>query len=234
MNINNFDSCSHMENCELSCFYDTERSRDDFEDSFEVIQHSNRQFATAVYFFQGDKDCPSDVLDCLDLSEVEESDAREWILASTQRDTCATQEIIEEKNSYHDSWIDFLKEILRETPLVTYTVNGFPNIGKLLVESVSIRGYSQGDYAVVLYFPEDEGFLSNPSKAKKVFEDLCYNTPIYCRLVVDGEEYFLDEGLSNIYSFERDEIMEYAKKQGLSEKVLEWLLDNLPETPDYI
>lgn len=232
IHINNYDNCSSMEDCELSCFYDIDQGRMDFEDSFKVIQHGNRQFATAVYYYEGDNPCPSDVLDCLDLSEVEESEARGWVIEVTKQ---TARQAIAEKNYAHDSWLDYAKEILLETPLAEYAVEGFPNIGKLLVNSVSIQGHSQGDYAIVLYFPEDEGYLSNPSEAKKVFNDLCYNVPIYCRLTVDGDEYFLADGLSNMYSFERDEIMEYAKEElELSESVLKWLLDNLPESPAYI
>ena len=104
-----------------------------------------------------------------------------------------------------------------------------------LYNRVRVTGYSQGDVVDVIYKMEKSGYLSedNGDKASKVFEDYIYRAPLYCDLTVDDEEYSLHEEMKNLYEYDATELVEIAKKKGLSEKVLEWLTENLPTEPNH-
>ena len=47
-------------------------------------------------------------------------------------------------------------------------------------------------------------------------------------------EYYLDEALSDLYEWDREKVLDYAKETlKLSEYVIGWLENNLPEYPEY-
>lgn len=57
-------------------------------------------------------------------------------------------------------------------------------------------------------------------------------SPVTCRICIDGDEYFAEEGLSGMYSYDKDEIIEYMKKQlgdKYDDEIEEFLDDELPE-----
>ena len=230
--MNNYDNNATMENCELACFLDTSVSQMDFDDNFKIIEHSSYS-KTCLAFYMGpeDKQGPDTVSACYDLSKCTRKDYRAFCIAQSNLDTL---DVIRERIAHFYSWEECALELM-DCDLSVYDccLNEFPDINnaQLLYNVVSIQGYSQGDYALVIYQIE-EGFLSNEGQARKVFCNLFYDAPVYCRLTVDGEEVFLEEGLKDTYVYDEGEILEYAKKQGLSEEVLSWLENSLPEHPE--
>lgn len=98
---------------------------------------------------------------------------------------------------------------------------------------VSVCGYSQGDYCEVIV---PEGASANYD----TLQNLIYGTIALCKIVIDGEEYYLDEGLSNLYDYDKNEIVEYAAevlKEFEDEKrmyILQWLEENLTDDPPYV
>lgn len=232
MTTNNYDTCIEMEDCELACYYDGDLASMDWRDNFKVIQHDGYR-STAIYLYTGmdEMELPRYASELIDLSEVTEKEAREFC---RQYFNGSFADCVRWKMYVADTWKDAAIELLDKMDLAHVITDGIPDIGEPLFNVVSIRGYSQGDYALVLYQHEESGFLSDEETARKVFQNLCFDAPVCCRLTVDGEEHFLDHYLSDSYEWDKDEVLEGAKKQGLSEAVLEWLGANLPEHPDYI
>ena len=108
-------------------------------------------------------------------------------------------------------------------------------------EVIAIRGYSQGDYAEIIFteelikgynFEDKEKFLSMMSDH---FTNLFYDQPLYCRLEVDDQEYYLDDFQNDQYTWDKSEIVEQANKIIDHDKkvyILDWLAVNLPDQPD--
>lgn len=69
------------------------------------------------------------------------------------------------------------------------------------------------------------------------FDRYFWDCPVYARLFVDGEEYYLDEHLTDLYEYNRESIIsgfEKAYNGPEKEYVIKWLSDNLPEHPEMV
>lgn len=231
MNKTNYTTNPTMEDMELSCFFDNDMARMDFETMFSVIQHDGYS-TTAVHALRDDEEnAPVDLSECYDLSKTTEKQFRQFCWS--RYDGGSMRECIEDKQREGHTWRDFALSILdHEIGLPDAARDGFPEIGDLIWNSVSVTGYCQGDYAIVLY-KMDEG-TADEGKMKDHFQKLLYSSPVYCSLEVDGEIIHLSEGLSDSYDYEKDELLEYAKSEGLSPEALQWLSENLPDYPDHI
>ena len=75
------------------------------------------------------------------------------------------------------------------------------------------------------------------------FENLAFRCPVYARLEIEGNEFYIDEYLSDLYQWEKDQVLkglskdenftnEYTKDQ--QTYILEWLDENLQTDLDYI
>jgi len=233
---NNYNTCANMEDIELNIFYDAGVSRMDFEDNFQIIEHSSYHDSSSYLFYTGYDlaDAPCYVSDCYDFSNCTEKDFRAFCIEQSP-DNVSFRDLVETKN-YHGDWKDCAFNFMDEDGLTYAMRNGFPDITNAigLYECVSISGYSQGDYSTVLYKVEPDSFLEDTSKAISVFTNLVFDTPIYARAEIDGEELYLEEAFSDSYSYDKDELTEWINKQDISSKAKEWIIENLPEYPDYL
>ena len=94
------------------------------------------------------------------------------------------------------------------------------------------RGYSQGDCATVFGKSED---IDNPG-VQKAIEHMLWDIPLYCRIEVDGEEYFVDSELEDNYDYDKNEVIEVMKRlmgDKWDDDIEEYLEDNLPDQPEY-
>lgn len=229
----NFDACSHMENCELVCLLDGDLARHYFKENFEPIK-AEYPYADNFWFFKDEAyphKMPYGIMDCYDFSACSVKDFRDWVIYQSEESAAETVRIM--KNQYGD-WKDMARDWINEIGWSEVMRNGFPDINnaKLLYDVCHITGHCQGDYAWVL-FKIDSGWKLTDSERREYFEHLFYDAPIYCRLEVDGEEYYLDDNLKDSYDWDRDEIIKRAMQHELSDKVIEWLRENLPEYPEY-
>lgn len=251
--FNNFDTCSTMESCELSVFRDGDVARYDWEQNFHVIEHDSYD-KTATYFFTdfGQVEAPSCAQECYDFSKCTYRDFRAAFMAisgeSFEDDarTCRDHH----GGDWKEMFINWLED---DYGIYQCTKDEFPDVpnAELLVETCSITGYSQGDYANVAYWRSSIWASVDPETGEPLPEDtikrnmrhhfcnLTYNAPIYCRLVVkdqegDMVEHYFDSEVADNYEWDTDEIMKIARETfKLSETVLEWLKENLPEYPQY-
>ena len=113
----------------------------------------------------------------------------------------------------------------------------FKQFGEANFTTVESRGYCQGDLSRVVV-PRESWVFKNNSNSSIDFDHLIWDAPIYCRLTVDGVEYYPDELIKNIYNYDKTELLSIFKKL-LSDHpacgyILQWLGSNLPKTPEYI
>ena len=94
--------------------------------------------------------------------------------------------------------------------------------------TITTTGYSQGDWAEV-YIPKE--FKDKPW-IQSTIDHLFWDSPVYGIIKVNDEEIYVDELLSDIYEWDKDEILSKLKND-VSEKTYEYLKNNLPETLGY-
>lgn len=101
-------------------------------------------------------------------------------------------------------------------------------------KTVAIRGFCQGDYAEIIV-PTNLSFKRG-FDFQTYFENLFYRAPVYARIEIDGEEYYLDEYLSDLYQWDRAEVITGFEKNFNHDKkdiVMKWLEENLPMDLSY-
>jgi len=225
--MNNFNTCDNMPNIETRIFYDSDRAQDDFQENFSRIDSG--QFWRSSFLFYtncGQNEAPSYVSDLFDFSEATEKDFRAFVLE--QGGPVKTiKNMIQEKRDSFGTWKDFAFEILDDDGLAGAMRDGLPDINNAehLYAVTSAQGYSQGDYAEILYLISDRfaGFDG-------CMNSLIFDAPICARVEIEGVgEYYLGEYLSDFYIWDREQVLEGLKKEDLPEKVFEWLSENMPE-----
>jgi len=231
---NNYNTNLEMEDIELHVSYDSLMAQDEFRNCFERLSDN-------FYFFcdYGNDEKPDSVTDCFDLSACTEKDFRSFALSQDvfanmfSREPMTDRDKIREKVQTGLTWKDYVLEEL--LPVYTWkevAKEGLPEISnaKALYDICSVTGFCQGDFAMVLYK------VYNPeSNMYKHFENLLFSQPIYARLTVDGDEYYIEEAFDSNYDWDKDVAFEWIKAnvKYLSEKALEWIEENLPEYPEY-
>lgn len=81
-----------------------------------------------------------------------------------------------------------------------------------ILNCVEIRGYSQGDYARVIYSPDDclkvWGSEAKQNELKEIFTHLFYNAPVYAQITINGDEFNIwDMPEYKEYEWQRDEFI---------------------------
>ena len=93
-------------------------------------------------------------------------------------------------------------------------------------------GYNQGDYYTV--FGKSE--LIDDQSVQDAIEHMLWDTPIYCKIEVDGEEYYVDSEMNDNYNYDKDEVIEIMKRlmgDKWDDQIEEYLDENLPDQPEY-
>ena len=230
---NNFDKSSTGTDIELSCFYDTDLSRMYFEEEIEILQHSGYRNTSVGYFHgQGDN---SDTVKFIVKGERDKK--IQFLEGVTNFD-------VSEISSWDTDTLD--SEILgnlEDINLINYALDkiespeGLEIIPNKNIITLTTRGYCQGDYAKVLYCPEDlEKCWGSPAKQESIQEQvnhLFWDSVIYCKFTINGKEYdYYDAPVcsEDSYGFKRDKFIEYvAKESGVSVEILESFVPDYPE-----
>ena len=255
--MNNYDQSSSGINLELNCFYDSDQARRDFEEAFHVLQYSGyRQHSILVFTGFGEFDVSD--FSFSDLENYNQKGITVKQLRAFCRDTLGLMwsdyaklrkaelfELIESELYDSQSYQEFLQEYLSPNYLEYDT-----------------RGYCQGDYSEIIvpkkvldnYINDKDSSIKTIDQFTETFQEtfnrLCWDQPIYARLTVlegsDREiELYLDEGLTDLYEWDKDQVMVYAKEQMkkffdqalVTEKekeyTLSWLEDSLSDTIDH-
>jgi hypothetical protein len=145
---------------------------------------------------------------------------------------CLDYEILSYNASLNDyTKADYVSDLLNisikrhyEYLIANYT---WHDIGENISHEYFIsRGYSQGDavYIVKLDGPIDNSF-------RNYVNNILWDCPISIFANVNGLEIFEDEFLTDIYSYDKDEVTEKIKGFSISEYAKNWLIESLPEYP---
>lgn len=256
--MNNHDTSTSGVNLDLSCSYDTFMSQQNWNESFTNISRQGgsliepRFFNVDIYQFV---DCGNfkekSIFDLDNYSDKTKHSIKLLLLDKVYVSVEGAREAARDMfdKSYSQLTVNELLELLNEEMESQYCSSDYIDFYREYFtpkyETITIRGYSQGDYAEVIFFHEDmkeykyKDEASFISKMSDYFTHLFYDAPVYCRLTIDNEEddpIFLDEALTDSYEWDRDLVLQYAKDNIEHEKkayILEWLDDNLPEYPNY-
>jgi hypothetical protein len=95
------------------------------------------------------------------------------------------------------------------------------------------RGYCQGD-AVAVKFHGDV-LKKEPWLTETVINRTLWDTPFYCRLTVNDIEHDINEHIKDEYDYDAAEVeailKTLAQESGWRERVLKFLIDNIPSQP---
>jgi hypothetical protein len=248
MNTNNFDKSSTGTELELSCFFDNQRSQDDYSENFNTVEEYSQSRTNIVAFcFNGlfdvselnkgyTVDVSSEELfkiyfkhyfnkdyslaEPIEIEELTHDLSSEWEI--TPINECSIEVLLKAINcslGYNQKEFDhFLEE------------SGFKPTFEVLI----CTGYCQGDYTEVLFYKELLDYIrkelpqcekmSNREITTYFSDDInhyLWDQPIDCRLVINGDNddpLFLSESLKSEYIFNTDEIIEDLKKNLVHDK----------------
>ena len=246
MRINNFDQSSCGMNLELSCFRDNDRPQQDFEESFTRV--SDRLW---VYTEFGNVSDDFSLLDPVNY-EFTVKELKNAILNYDKESALSDALANNGKSFYKLNKIELeclLNDLCYDSAeLAEFLQDNFTP----LFDTMTTRGYCQGDYAQVIITPAFKQFLvdngttfeKSKDNLQTTIDHLFWDAPIYCRLSVndDALELFLDEYLTDCYEWDKDQlILDFTTKdnqflalpEDQQKLIAEFLADNLPEDPDY-
>lgn len=227
---NNFDVSSSGVNIECTAFYDTGKSRRDFEENFKILQHDGYRTSTKAYY--------------IDNGNVEDDDAITFELQGTEDDIKAALK----KDGYEDD-DDTAKDALEifETSygekITLLNYEDFNQVYAPLsvkpskaIEKTTTRGYSQGDYAEVFYCPEDLekcwGKKPDESELQKIFDHLFWDSPVYATVKINDDEFsYWDQPDYDEYEWDREKFLKWVAEK--SSVPFEKLDDIMPVDPSW-
>lgn len=202
--MNNFNQSSTGLNIELDISRDTELSRFWFEDSFTVLNQdgfsllNNRYRGVNIYAYQ----MPDFELFNLDNWNIPAKSVLLDLITNKLFNGCTGSLNTETKDQFGKTSAKLTKGELLEFIAGTYE----PDYQDFIIENfkpkfgvVASRGYCQGDYVEVIY--DKSEFEKEPD-----FDNEIWNTPIYARLTINDEEFYIDQEMKDLYEYDEDEV----------------------------
>jgi predicted house-cleaning noncanonical NTP pyrophosphatase (MazG superfamily) len=238
--MNNFDQSSSGYNIELNAFYDNDASIRIFDDMFTCVSRDSFSLLNGRYrgvnIYAYDMPASFELFD-LDNWIMPTKKVLHDLILDNLFNGCKGSMNTETKDQFSKlsyqltkcQLIEFLKDTYQED-LNSFIVEHLTP--KFTV--VSSRGYSQGDYAEVIYFKED--YNNNDSLD---FDNELWASPIYIRLTVNDEEFYIEEFLKNPYNYDQDELEQVITKlineSGFNDKesIINQVIAMLPSELEY-
>lgn len=218
---NNYDLSSSGVKLDLVCAYDTKLAYVLFSENISSLNND-------YYFYRHNlESCPETYLDLIDYKKMSKAQLSEYAKE-------ALRDFLDEEEKATKA---VLLNLINETKLSS----GYGNISKAIMNKFSkydvavIHGDVQKDTSRVI-FKKTKTSTEDKKKFIGYLTNLFYAAPVYCKLYIDDDEYYLDEYLENSYDYDRELILASFEKNLVHEKkeyILSWLKKNLPEYPDY-
>lgn len=234
--MNNYDTSSTGVNIEVSAFHDCHLSQAYFDESFHVLRHSGYRENALFIYTEGDDGVPTDLEELYSHYGHNHKDLFKSII---ERDLPCEREALGLYRHYMGKSLrNSTAQDVREFANNFYIAEDYEtwrneNLTPLFT-IITTRGYSQGDYAEVIV-PDCLG-IKDIDALRTSIHHLVWDAPIHCRVVIDGEEYHLEEALDG-YNWDADLVVEYLNghlEHERKEAVLTWLSENLPAHLDYL
>lgn len=218
---NNFDQSSTGINITATVYYDTIIGRMNWEENFSSLQ---KESYSIVYY--------------TDNGNVSEKDI-EFSLQGSKEDLLKHAKLIDETVEDGIDLGEFILDSMETATILNYEElnkydlknTGLEIVPNMPLTTVTVRGYSQGDYAKVIYCAEQLtkvwGKEPVESELKELFTHLFYDCPIYSLVTINDTEYsYLDCPAYNDYEWNREAFIEWiAKEAGIDKAMLEPLID---------
>lgn len=237
--MNNFNTSTTGLNVELGCFRDTDLSSFWFEDSFTCVSRDSFSLlndgyrGVNIFVYQS----PDFELFNLDNWKVPTKIKLHDLMLNKLFNGCTGTFNTEAKDQYDKLSYKLTQAELLEFLSCTYE----PDYHEFIIRNfepkfkiVSSRGYCQGDYAEVIYILDEVGDTEELD-----FDNELWNTPVYCRLTVNDEEFYIDSEMKDQYEYDEDEIariiIKLIRGSGIEETELaiSEALALIPSEPEY-
>ena len=239
---NHTEPPADMPSIEIRVFHDADIARMDFEDNFNVIEHNSYSKTFTVIY---EDDAPDSVAELFDFTGITEKDFRNamWSYVSSQEYSSGyrhtMRDFIAEYGGY--DWRDAFIEMLEQySSIYEYakeeTLDLLENLAgfKELYTVFSSTGYSQGDYCNVLVKNTTLAEFKDSESFQSMVNNLIWDSPIYARLEVDGEEHYLEEHLTDGYRWNKEEVMTGLADLDFTPEVLTAIEELMPTEANYI
>ncbi len=226
---NNFDKSSTGTDIECRCYRDTHQSQLDFSDNIEIIQHSGRSTTSIGYYT--DNGNVKGVDDVKFTVKGDKAVKIKWYVDNVRPYEDMTENDIDAE-ILETLGVNIIDYALDRLP----TVDGLEFVPNKNLIVLTTRGYCQGDYARVIYCPEDLetawGVYPKQENVQESINHYYWDAPIYCCFEINGEEYnYHDMPEYDEYEWERKKFIAYvAKESGVPAEKLESFV---PEYPEY-
>ncbi len=258
MRKSNFDQSSTGLNLVLSCSFDCDRARMDFEECLVNLERNHRKADVWVFTGFGSIEAkdfkrtyklgtPQELLKAYvsyqnskdfslcSLSEVKTVLGNIWQFDATPIRKTTTDELL-----------DAIANDMRwDAPLHEFLEEYFePEFFEL-----TTTGYSQGDYATVIIprevlvaYGHEDPTQEIADSFQETIDHLFWDAPLYCKLEINDEvDFHFTDYLKNTYDYDKGQMLEIAEKHLLNQwpedaqKIIREFLENtLPESPEYI
>lgn len=257
--MNNFDKSSSGVDLECNCFSDQHASEEAYKSSLFTVQSENNRLPTIIAFKYSEDLDVSKLEKTFNINCSSKELFKYYFKHYFEQDYSFSQLskiiflMVELKDNLNT------KESLKNISIEDLTSSIFIHLGENKKElelflskhfeptfvSIISQGYSQGDYVEVLFFKEVLDLIKTecPELSKLTdqeiansfqehIDNLCWDQIVYCDLDIDGELYQLDEFLSNMYKYDKKEIingLQSSLEHQNLDYIIGWLDDNLPD-----
>ena len=234
MHKNNFDQSSTGVDIELCIFLDGDLAREYFEDfvsgadgSYVKLYRDRQGTLDYIAIWADEEDAQNQALDLRDLLNMEYGDLEAL-------HDLHYPNIFYGHPSERAEMEDWLHSNVTAEKLMDSMYEERLSWHDLDCEYVS-RGYSQGD-AVMVWLSDRAKEEMPHLKVSTYIDHLLWDAPVSGVLTVDGVEYYLDEMLGDVYTYDKDELIQNFRghHDDMPEEVYQFLEENLPIQPDYV
>ena len=180
-----------------------------------------------------------------DLCTIDRNKTLKKSLLNYALSICSDYSKIEIRKMTKDELADLIENDMNETDSdldkwLEFAVDNNISIGADDFIKIETCGYSQGDYTEVWVNKKDYkeiiGVELDECSLKKQIDRLFWGTPISYSLTINGEDYYINEHVSNMYEYDRDETYRICEELFKNHKEIEYILGyikgSLPEYPE--
>ena len=230
--MNNYNTSTTGINIEAHVFYDWDAARMNWDESFVEIKED---WLPQEYMFTAYGNLSDNIPDVEEMVNLPESKSN---LTKLRYCTVKTEGYLEYSEAKCDYTAYGLLEVLLDNGATLEVLDELDLEYTLNFETIVTRGYSQGDYATVLIPTKSLAELYGCEQDKVMdglqesINHLFWDSPVYCRVEINGEENFPD--CDGSYEYNKEEVINQLVKNtpNVDLDVLREELENtLPDEP---
>jgi len=219
---NNFNTNSNGPDIEFSGFMDGDKSRMDFDENFETIVHQSYSKTSIQFYNPG-----GEITQSLDIKvKALKKDLYKFVDENVNAvidQACSKQALYDETIAFLQDEIAAYKYDLDEMSNAYGITISFVNDIEILVT----KGYSQGDYALVIVDRTQltELWGKYTDNVQECIDHYFWDSPVWAKLEINGTEYQYYEFDLKEYEWEKEAFIKHvAKASGILQSELESLV----------